>query len=96
VDSVSPPGRDEGGIPGIRRVVAARPRDAAPEEDWHGAEKEKVERLRINRLQRRAGARGLELRHSDYGYALIDSTRKRIDERSDMTLKEIEAWLERA
>jgi hypothetical protein len=96
VDSVSPPRRDEGGIPGIRRVVAAPPRGAAPEEDWNGAEKEKVEKLRINRLRRRAGAHGLELRHSDLGYALIDSTRKRIDERSDMTLKEIEAWLERA
>jgi len=60
-----------------------------------GANLAKVEKLRRNRLRRRAGARGLELRHSDYGYSLIDAGRNRIEDRSDMTLDEIESWLER-
>jgi hypothetical protein len=46
------------------------------------------------KLQRRAHAGGLELRHSTYGYALIDTARKRVQDRSDMTLREVEAWLE--
>jgi len=87
--------RDEGGIRRIRGALAATPRGASPEEDWRGANEAKIEKLRRNRLQRRAGARGLELRHSAYGYALIDSARTRIEDRNDMTLDEIEAWLER-
>jgi hypothetical protein len=93
---VSAPRRDEGGIPRMRRALPPMPRSAAAEEDWRGANEAKHEKLRRNRLQRRAGARGLELRHSAYGYALIDSGRARIDERSDMSLDEIESWLERA
>ena len=85
--------RAEGGIPHIRRALPATPHR---EETWPGANEDKLTKLRRNRLQRRAGARGFELRHSSYGYALIDSARKRIDDRSDMTLDEIESWLERA
>jgi hypothetical protein len=63
------------------------------EEDWHGANEEKVDKLRHKSLQRRARARGLELRHSAHGYALIDAPRKRADERDDMTLDEVESLL---
>ena len=83
--------REEGGVPRIRRALAA-----VPEEDWHGANEAKSDKLRHKSLQRRARARGIELRHSAYGYALINPARKRIDERSDMTLDEIESWLARA
>lgn len=85
--------RPEGGVPHIRRALPATPHR---EETWLGANEDKLTKLRRNRLQRRAGARGLQLRHSAYGYALIDSGGKRIEERSDMTLDEIESWLERA
>jgi hypothetical protein len=88
--------REEGGIPRYRGPVAPGRRGATPEETWPGANTDKLEKLRRNRLQRRAGSRGLELRHSAYGYALIDASRKRIEERSDMTLDEVESWLERA
>ncbi|HJQ50812.1 MAG TPA: hypothetical protein VJ838_09895 [Gaiellaceae bacterium] len=47
-------------------------------------------------LKRRAGAQGLELRHSTYGYALFDSGRKLVEDRNDMSLREIESCLKRA
>lgn len=80
--------REDGGVPRIRRALPA-----LPEEDWHGANEAKTDKLRHKSLQRRARARGLELRHSAYGYALIKAPRTRIDERSNMTLDEIESWL---
>ncbi|MGZ4332823.1 MAG: hypothetical protein ACXVRK_04815 [Gaiellaceae bacterium] len=83
--------RDDGGVPRIRRALVA-----VREEDWHGANEAKTDKLRHRSLQRRARARGIELRHSAYGYALIDAANKRIDERSDLTLDEIESWLARA
>ena len=86
---------EDGGVPRSRRALPAR-RGGRIEEDWGGANDAKLEKLRRNRLQRRAGACGLELRHSAYGYALIDSARKRVEERSDMTLDEIESLLQRA
>jgi hypothetical protein len=64
-------------------------------ESWAGANEAKREKLLRNTLQRRARARGFELRHSEYGYALLDPKRKRIDDRSDMTLKEVESCLKR-
>jgi hypothetical protein len=91
VGSVSTGPREDGGVPRIRRALVA-----IPEEDWHGANEAKTDKLRHKSLQRRARARGLELRHSAYGYALINAPRKRIDERSDLTLDEIESWLARA
>lgn len=81
----------EGGVPHVRRALAV-----VPEENWIGANEAKSDKLRHKSLQRRARARGLELRHSEYGYALITAPHKRIDERSDMTLDEIESWLARA
>ena len=71
------------------------PGGSAAEEDWRGANEAKVEKLRRSSLQRRAGARGFELRHSAYGYALIDSARARVEGRSDLSLDEVESWLDR-
>lgn len=88
--------RDEGGVPRSRRALPAPLGGARREEDWHGADEAKVDKLRHKSLQRRARACGFELRHSSYGYALIDSGRKRVDERSDLSLDEIESLLERA
>jgi hypothetical protein len=96
VDPVSTPRGSEGGIPRSRKGVAAPLGGARREESWVGANEAKAEKLRGRTLQRRADARGLALRHSAYGYALIDSTRRRVDDRSDMTLDEIESWLDRA
>jgi hypothetical protein len=95
VDPVSSARHEGGSIPHIRRNVAAPPGGAPGGEDWHGANQAKLEKLRRNSLQRRAGANGLDLRHSAYGYALIDSARNCVDDRQDMTLDEVESWLER-
>jgi hypothetical protein len=53
-----------------------------------------ADKLRRNGLRRQARAHGLELRHSDYGYSLIDSGRNRVDGRNDLTLDEVEARLD--
>ena len=87
--------RDEGGIPRVRREVSVPPGSTRREERWPGANDAKSEKLRGRSLQRRAGAQGLQLRHSEYGYALIDSARKPVKDRSDLTLDEVESWLER-
>ncbi len=87
--------RNEGGVTRIRRTLSPA-RVARREETWLGANEAKFEKLHLTRLRRRAGERGLALRHSAYGYALINSQRRRIDERSDMSLDEIESWLDRA
>ena len=88
---MSPSPHYDGGVPRARRALAA-----VPEEDWRGADEAKNDKLRHKSLQRRVRARGIELRHSASGYALIDAQRKRIDDRSDLTLDEIESWLARA
>jgi hypothetical protein len=72
--------------------LGGAPRD----ESWLGANQEKTEKLRVRSLKRSAGAKGLQLRHSAYGYALIDSTHKHIKDRNDMSLDEVESWLKRA
>jgi hypothetical protein len=79
----------------MSRVVAVPPGGVSGQEHWRGADQAKSEKLRRKSLERLAGANGLELRHSAYGYALIDSTRNRVEDRSDMTLDEVESWLER-
>ena len=91
---MSPP-RHEGGIPHARRTLAASPVHARADERWSGANDAKVEKLRRNDLQRRARTCGLQLRHSAYGYALVDTARKRVDDRSDMSLDEVEKQLAR-
>lgn len=92
---MSPARSDEGGVPRGRRPTALPPRRASIEENWSGANEAKTDKLRRNQLQRRARASGFQLRHSVYGYALIDAARKRVDDRSDMSLDEVEARLPR-
>ena len=89
--------RSDGGVPSITRRVAELPGNAlVVEESWPGANQAKDEKLRLRGVQRRVGAGGLELRHSDYGYALIGTDRKSVNGRNDMSLKEIESWLDTA
>ena len=90
------PERREGGIPRAPQGVFAPAGGVSVKESWPGANDEKVEKLRVKSLKRRAAAQGLELRHSAYGYALIDSARKHVEDRNDMSLREIEACLKRA
>jgi hypothetical protein len=66
------------------------------EEDFSGANEAKMEKLQRNSLQRLARTRGLELRHSEAGYALIDTARKQVDDRNNMSLDEVESWLDQA
>jgi hypothetical protein len=84
------------GVPHARRALDAPLGGARPEEDWSGANEAKAAKLKVRSLQRRAGARGIELRHSGSGYALIDAARQPVHGRHDMTLDEVESWLERA
>jgi hypothetical protein len=92
---VSPDQRSDGGIPHIRRALSAPIGGASREERWPGANEEKAEKLRVRSLKRQAGVQGLQLRHSAYGYALIDAAHKQIKDRNDMTLAEVESWLGR-
>lgn len=73
----------------------APPGSAAREENWRGANEAKTEKLRRSSPQRRAGTRGLRLRGSVYGYALIDSEGNPVEGRSDLSLDEVEALLDR-
>ena len=93
---MSSAGRDDGGIPRSHLRLVRPPGSPSTEEDLRGANEAKVEKLRRNHLQRRALTRGLELRHSDAGYTLIDTARKRIDDRNNMSLDEVELWLDQA
>ena len=61
--------------------------------DADAANEEMAHVLRRNTLKRQARARGLELRHSAYGYSLIDASRTQVDGRNDLTLDEVEAHL---
>ena len=65
-------------------------------ESWPGANEAKTEKLLVRSLKRRAGAQGLALRHSAYGYSLLDSARKPVNDRNNMSLAEVGAWLGRA
>jgi hypothetical protein len=72
VGSVSIGQREDGGVPRIRRALPRQLGGTRPEEEWSGANKAKTDKLRHRSLERRARAQGIELRHSDNGYALID------------------------
>jgi hypothetical protein len=61
--------------------------------DAAAANNEMADKLRRNGLRRRARAKGLELRHSDYGYSLIASRGERVDGRNDLTLNDVEKLL---
>lgn len=91
---MSPLPRNEGGVPRSRRVLTTPAGGGSREETWSGAEEAKVEKLGAKRLKRSAAAQGLQLRHSDSGYALIDSARKPVNG-NNMTLAEVEYWLGR-
>ena len=93
---MSPEHRGDGGIPRAPQGVFAPAGGISAKESWPGANDEKAEKLRVRSLRRRAAAQGLELRHSAYGYALIDSGSKPVEDRNDMSLREIESCLKRA
>ncbi len=93
---MSSPGRYDGGIPRGHERLVAPPGSRSTEEDFSGANEAKVEKLQRSSLQRRARTRGLQLRQSDAGYALVDSARKRVDDRDNMSLDEVESWLDQA
>jgi len=84
-------GRDDHGI--TRRERLAPAPGAETQKDWQGANEAKTEKLRRHSLERDARAQGLELRHSSYGYALIDAGRRPLEGRNDMSLSEIESTL---
>jgi hypothetical protein len=86
----------EGGVPRAIGKLSASSSGAPKEENWIGANEDKAEKLRVKSLRRAAGAQGLELRHSAYGYALINPAHKPIEDRNDMSLREIESCLKRA
>lgn len=92
---MSPPRRNEDGLPRGRGQLVVPPGGASNVEDWRGANGAKTEKLRRSSLQRRARSQGIELRHSAYGFALVDATRKPIEDRRDLTLDEVESLLER-
>lgn len=92
---MSPEPRTDGGIPRTQRGVSVSLGGVSREERWPGANEEKVEKLRVRSLKRQAGVQGLQLRHSAYGYALIDSANNQIENRNDLTLAEVESWLAR-
>lgn len=94
MDSVSPEHHGNGGIPRARRPVSVPPGGASRDERWPGANEAKAEKLGVRSLKRQAAAQGLQLRHSDSGYSLIDSARKPVSG-NHMTLAEVESWLGR-
>jgi hypothetical protein len=96
VGPVSSAWRHDGGIPRGHQRLVAPPGGRSIEEDWGGANDAKTEKLSRSSLQRRARSCGLELRHSDYGYALIDGTRKPVNDSNNMSLDEVESWLDQA
>jgi hypothetical protein len=75
---------------------APRTRRDVDDFDAAAANHQKTEKLRSTKLRRRARSCGLELRHSAYGYSLIDAQHKRLDGRSDLTLDEVDKRLDAA
>lgn len=93
---MSPARSTTDGVPHARRTLVVPLGVARPEEDWSGANEAKADTLRVRSLQRLARAQGIAFRHSDSGYTLIDAARKPVQGRHDLTLDEIESWLEQA
>lgn len=79
-----------------RTIRSPHAADSWSSEDGRLANAAKQETLQRRLLERQARARGLELRHTAYGYALIDGARNRIDDRNDLTLADVESWLGRS
>ena len=93
---MSPPGHHDGGVPRGHQRLTAPPGSPSIEEDWSGANEAKVDKLRWNEARRRARTHGLQLRHSAYGYALIGTAHKPVNDRNNMSLDEVESWLDQA
>jgi hypothetical protein len=72
------------------------PGSAPPAETWAGANQARDEKLRVRKLERRARDGGYEIRHSDYGYALIDPARNSVDGRRDLNLRDVTSLLNEA
>ena len=86
--------RTDAGIPRRnRRPPVPRDFDAAKAEGREATDA-RNDKLRRKNLSRLARARNLELRHSSYGYSLIDAARNRIDDRSDMSLNDVKSYLD--
>ena len=81
-------------VDGVPVRTGKLPGAARPAETWVGANQAKDEKLRVRKLERRARDGGYELRHSDYGYALIDPARKPVDGRRDLSLKDLSSLLD--
>jgi hypothetical protein len=86
---------DHDGIPRASRRVALPRVNASIKDEGRVANEAMTHKLKRNSLQRRARTYGFELRHSAYGYSLIDSTRNRVEGRNDLTLDEVESFLAR-
>ncbi len=80
--------------PGARRR-ALGPVRAFEVVDGPAANAAKHETLQRRLLQRRARSAGLTLRHSEYGYSLVDAEQNRADGRNDMTLRDVARHLDR-
>ena len=83
-------------VDGVPLRLGKLPGSAPVEENLAGANEAKDVKLRVRRLQRRARDGGFELRHSDYGYALIDAAHRPVDGRRDLSLKEFASLLDEA
>lgn len=92
---MSPVPRSEDGVPRSRAVLTPPPGGASREETWPGANEAKAEKLRVRSLKRQAAAQGFRLRHSDSGYALINSAHQPVNG-NHMTLAEVTSWLQGA
>jgi hypothetical protein len=79
----------------VTAVPAFQP-DAREAFDAAAANSEMAHKLQRNTLRRRARAQGLELRHSSYGYSLIDAARRRVADRNNLTLDEVARHLDAA
>jgi hypothetical protein len=89
------PERHADGVPRAERRIVSPPGSPAKDEVWLGANDAKDEKLMLRKLKRQAQARGFKIRHSDRGFALVDTSGLRVDDRSDMTLRDVKAWLKR-
>jgi hypothetical protein len=76
-----------------RAAAAQRSRHGREVIDAPAANAARADKLRTNSLRRLARSHRLELRHSDYGFSLVDETGKRVDGRNDLTLNEVEKLL---
>ena len=76
------------------RKPPARSRRDIDDFDADAVRRAKTHTLQRNTLRRKARAHGYELRHSVYGYSLIDAGRTRVDGRNNLTLDEVETHLD--